>query len=92
VQTSNVTLDLDGFYLFGSGPNSIGILASDQTNITVKNVGLVGFNTAVAFEASNMSVVMRDGRLTRQSWSLRPYDPKASQAVQKRRPAQRRRA
>jgi hypothetical protein len=53
VQTSNVTLDLDGFYLFGSGPNSIGILASDQTNITVKNVGLVGFNTAVAFEASS---------------------------------------
>jgi Periplasmic copper-binding protein (NosD) len=52
IATSYVTLDLDGFYLFGGGPNSIGIAVTDQVDITIKNGGLVGFNTAVLLQGS----------------------------------------
>jgi parallel beta-helix repeat protein len=53
IASSYVTLDLDGLYLFGSGPNSIGIAATDQVNITIKNGGIAGFNTAVALQGSS---------------------------------------
>jgi hypothetical protein len=52
IQASDVTLDLDGFYLIGNGQNGTAILVSDQLNITIKNGGIVGFNTAVILEGS----------------------------------------
>jgi hypothetical protein len=52
IAASDVTVDLGDFYLFGSGPNSIGIVATDQVNITIKNGGIVGFGTAVLLQGS----------------------------------------
>jgi hypothetical protein len=52
-QASDVTLDLGDFYLFGSGQNTVGVVATDQVNITIKNGGLVGFNTAIILQGSS---------------------------------------
>jgi hypothetical protein len=53
IQASDITLDLGDFYLFGSGQNTVGVVATDQVNITIKNGGLVGFNTAVILQGSS---------------------------------------
>jgi hypothetical protein len=53
IQASDVTLDLGDFYLFGSGQNTVGVVATDQVNITIKNGGLVGFNTAIILQGSS---------------------------------------
>ena len=44
VSANNVTLDLNGFTLFGTAPNSIdGVLIGAQTNVTVRNGSCVGW-------------------------------------------------
>jgi hypothetical protein len=61
VNTSNVTIDLDGFAISktaGAGtPVAFGILATNQADITVKNGAIVGFDQGIVFAyASGLNI------------------------------------
>jgi hypothetical protein len=54
VNTSNVTIDLNGFYISkarnGDTSPTFGVFSNNRANITVKNGTIIGFQTGVAFD------------------------------------------
>jgi hypothetical protein len=76
VNTSNVTINLNGFYIVCPNSNNAnGVYANGQNHITVKNGEIIGFNLGVSFTATtlgagNSAHLVDAVRFIRDSWGV----------------------